>query len=117
LAFVTIIWWLVASSSTPADASGKISAGMQVQYILQHPGVIPKMISSTQYIPFVEGFIGSLGWMDTAMPHSYYLLMELMLLIAIAGEMVYRSRFRYSMTALIFLAAISSVAGVFLLST
>ena len=46
------------------------------------------------------------------MPRPYYVVMGLMLLVAMIGEMVYRSRLRNSATALILFATLSAVAGV-----
>ena len=88
--------------------------GLQLLNMLHHPGVIVKIISGLHYRSLANGFIGNLGWIDTLMPRPYYLIYGLILLIALAGETIYRSRFRFSNAAIVLVAAISAVIGVFL---
>jgi uncharacterized membrane protein/Tfp pilus assembly protein PilF len=115
LAALTVIWWLAAPSSANAGANSGVDAKMQLLYLFHHPGVLPKIMIGIDYRSFTDGFIGVLGWLDTFMPRPYYVMMQLMLLVAIIAEMVYRSRFKYSATAIILFAALSSVVGVVLI--
>ena len=72
------------------------------------------MIGTSSYFPwYLKEVIGVFGWLDTAMPQPYYTVMEMILLVTFAGEMVYRSRIRISTTAIILFATLSAVIGVF----
>ncbi len=121
LAALTVLWWMLTSTHYAAarpitDGVHIASAdpGLQLLNMLHHPGVIVKIISGLHYRSLANGFIGNLGWIDTLMPRPYYLIYGLILLIALAGETIYRSRFRFSNAAIVLVAAISAVIGVFL---
>ena len=112
LAVLTVFWWLAAPSPANAGANSNVDAKMQLLFLFHHPGVIPKIMMGIDYRSFTDGFVGVLGWLDTFMPRPYYVMMELMLLVAIIAELAYRDRFRYSATAIILFAAFSAVLGV-----
>jgi uncharacterized membrane protein/Tfp pilus assembly protein PilF len=121
VAVLTILWWMLSSSSYAAtrpitDGVNNATAGPKLQLLnmFQHPGVIAAIVSDFDYRSLAQGFIGNLGWIDTLMPRPYYLIFGLVLLVAAAGEMIYRGRFRAKVAAVPFIAAISAVAGVFL---
>jgi uncharacterized membrane protein/Tfp pilus assembly protein PilF len=121
LLILTLIWWLASSSSfgsTRMLANGvdnhDANPGMQIVNMCHHPGIFPGLMSSMISPATSNSFIGVLGWLDTVMPRPYYMLIELMLLIAVAGELVYRNKIRKTSAALILLAGFFTVAGVFL---
>jgi len=119
LTILIFIWWLAAYSSTkvaPRTDYGTANVRMQILHIFHHPGVLPAVMrgESHHIHIYAAGLIGILGKLNTPMPLPYYVVMGLMLLVAMTGEMVYRSRLRISATVFILFATLSAVAGVFL---
>jgi uncharacterized membrane protein/Tfp pilus assembly protein PilF len=113
------LWWLITSSKVTSihtmwnGSQNRIAdPGLQALYILHHPGVLVDIFTSIDFSLYADSFIGVLGWLDTVMPRPYYVAIELMFLVAIAGEMVYRSRFKVSASVVTLFAALSGVVGV-----
>ena len=121
LAFVTVVWWMLSSSTygatrTITDGTNSATAGPRLQLLnmLQHPGVIATIVRDFDYRSLAQGFIGNLGWIDTFMPNPYYLIFGLVLLVAVAAETINRIRPKSSSVAIVLIATLSAVAGVFL---
>jgi uncharacterized membrane protein len=116
-----VIWWLTAfsSASLPPNpgAQSPVSARLQLLFMLHHPTILPALVASSFHylVGYICGFIGVLGWLDTYMPRSYYGIMLLVLLVAVAGETVDVSRFENRAAGVVFFAALSTLASVFLI--
>lgn len=119
---VTLAWWVSVIRSTrgvsqPYVHVENVDPRMQLLNVIHHPGLAAKLLGyiGDHTSEYIAGMIGNLGWLDTVMPFVYYVAILLVLGIGVRTEMANGRRLPKSAPLYFFVAAFTSVTGIFVI--